>query len=355
MSTYVKLDENNIVVSIVEIDANNIEIFNTSKYVLIDNTTRFDFGYTYNELTGRFIPPQPYPSWHLVADKWVAPEINNLRNEFYNYAKENSHTSSYWNEDRQMWASLWSQSFFDQENTRDRGFFFVYKCRDVKEYSKIQEFIPGFSVKCDPDAYDYHEVHPEWVEGYVEPLFAENGYGHEFGANIGNPNHNYIYDAFRVVYDGAPYFRIMYGQFVNLNKPDGKGHYEPAPELEEIHLKQHPQLAARSLGELFRLIIDWDFAKHHYNNNENIANLAHNVLGAMNMPENIYQTIIDNFKPSPIVRYLQGDINCLELGERQLTPPELIEYFKDKYYDFRHLKTHEIPNVNSVNENHYHI
>jgi len=318
-----------------------------------------DIGSSYDAYSNTFIPPKPYPSW-ILTDKgeWVAPVTNNLRNPLFGYEQEKSSGSQFvWNEERQQWAHAWSEHLFKKDNDKQNGFYFIHKCREVKNLNYIDELLPYFTVGCRPACFDYHEVHPDWHEGYIDPIFRENSYASQYGSSSSNKWNGYMYSQFKVIYDGAPHFRILHASLADTsNGPSEDKTFNVAPELEEEHLKQHPQISARNLAELFRLIIDWDLAYHHFDNRENVAILCHDIMSTINMPDDIYNEVFNSIKDSPVSRYIKGDSDALvNYPERHLASPGMIKWFEDKYFELPNLKTHEILNINTYIDNHYYL
>lgn len=304
-----------------------------------------------------FIDAQPFPSWTLDKNfNWQPPKPLILRDPLqYKFEPGESRAASfYWDEDRLEWGHSWIFDLFDKENTRNGGIFVVHKTM-ATEVQKVNDFHGYINVVCNPDADGFVSIHPDWEPGYVDHIFAEGGAASKFWRNDGEKN--YVFQDYFRIYSGIPYFRVFYTELVDLHEEENEiGLREPNKEFEKLYLDRHPQLAGRSLGELFRLIIDWDQAYHHFENRENIAILAHDVMSTIQMPDSIYNQLVDQIPGSPVTRYLQGDQDALNLPEpRPTTPPDVLQWFKDKYWDLRDLRDISTLNIREYIDNHYYI
>jgi len=306
--------------------------------------------------------------------------FNHLKFRGWNLKDNNYSTEIYTNYDHESgrWYHRWvdgSQSrnfknFFELDNTRQNGVFSVYQCLNCSEKQRGSEVYSDFNIYCDPFIDKYMPAHPEWVEGFINPLFREGSYAENFGASKDNPMRNHIMQNEFVIFDGKPNFYISYMDLVDMNKEntsldndwessDNDAYYNKvlrkykiSHELEDWYIKQRPHHCARTLGELFKLIIDWDLAYHHFDNREKIAVLCHNVMGSINMPVEVYNEIVQKMPPSVVVKYIKGDPAPLDLGDRPKTPDLVIEWFKNKYWDLRYTYNDSIHNTEDVIENH---
>ena len=116
MAHFAKLDENNVVVSVIVVDnkdtadANGVEkehigaafcerlLGGTWKQTSYNGNFRKHYagiGYKYDAQLDAFVPPQPYPSWTLDADaNWQAPVAMPTDGGIYS-----------WNEANQAWEA----------------------------------------------------------------------------------------------------------------------------------------------------------------------------------------------------------------------------------------------------------
>jgi len=276
----------------------------------------------------------------------------------------------YWNEDLQKWVHNWTfeyldrtpRDFFEFDNDRKNGVFMILDCVDASDATTIKDVLKASDMRCLPFIDKYCAVGPHW-EGpdWVNPIFRPGGFGEKFGGSMNNKNYNFIFQDEHIIFDGRPYFYIGYTNLVDLNKkieglPPVESvlfGYEISDELEDIYIKQHPHFCARTLGELFRLIIDWDIAYHLFNNKENIAIICHKIMSGIDMPLEIYNEIYNQIPPSTVARYISGDPSPLDLGERPKTPEIVIKWFKEKYMELRHTVDDSKHNVSNFNDSHY--
>ena len=115
-------------------------------------------------------------------------------------------------------------------------------------------------------------------------------------------------------------------------------YHESIPEYVENggHLtwKKHPQIEARTIHELFRVILEWDWAYTELENREPAALLSHEVVGALEIPEEIVNEIM-LLAPQTLSKFILTDSTVLQ--EDQLDPecPEGFKYWiMDKYKQF---------------------
>lgn len=277
------------------------------------------------------------------------------------------------NFDKQKWNHQWlttniskniKENFFEADNTRENGFFMILDCLNAPQHQRASEIHTHLDIYCDPFIDKYYRVEPNWQPGVVNKIFEKDGFAAKYGASIENKNHNFVFQDTHVVFDGKPNFAISYTNLVDLNKKNNYNkdatyaqktmyEYEICDDLEDWYIKQSPNFCARTMGELLRLIIDWDLAYHHFNNRENIAYICHKIMGSINMPIEIYNEIVKLMPESVVVRYIKGYTNALELGDRPKTPESVIEWLNEKYWELRYTYNDEFHNTGDVDDNHY--
>lgn len=69
----------------------------------------------------------------------------------------------------------------------------------------------------------------------------------------------------------------------------------------------HPQSAGRTLHELFRLLIEWDYAHTEFGNNEMVAIYSHNFIEYLQMPDDVRQDLINDVPPQAVELYIRGE------------------------------------------------
>ena len=290
------------------------------------------------------------------------------RGIFFNENKFRFHYEE-WDEQKNKWRHKWTteyldgtkRDFFAFDNERQNGVFMILDCKDATLNSRLSEIHKHLNIVCNTYVGKYAGVEPNWADDWLNPIFEIGGFGEKFGASIENPKHNFVFQDTHIVFSGRPNFYISYTNLADLNKPVDHENkflnvamgYEVSDELEDLYIKQHPHFCARTLGELFRLIIDWDLAYHHFNNKENIAYICHKILGSIEMPHEIYEDICNNIPDSVVAKYIKGDPDACNMGERPKTPESVIDWLRDKYWDLRNTLNDDVPNVGEVVENHY--
>lgn len=274
------------------------------------------------------------------------------------------HRREEWNQEKQKWQHKWvseyldgtQRNFFDFDNERTNGVFMIMDCLDCHNNNKESEIYTVYNVDCDGYIDKFVQVQPSWEPGWIDPVFRDDDFGLQFKASSSNDKRNFLFQDMHIVYDGKPNFYITYTNIIDFDKPTDKDgfllFYEVSNELEELYITQQPHYCARTLGELFKLIIDWDLAYHHFGNRENIAVLCHKIISTIEMPMNIYNLLCNEMPDSVIAKYIKGIANPTELGPRPTTPQVVIDWFKEKYWDLRHTKNDSFLNTNSPIEDH---
>jgi len=276
---------------------------------------------------------------------------------------------TFWDNEREKWAHSWiredlrgnQRDFFDDDNKRTNGFYMILKCLDAGNYHRGSDVDTNLKIACDPFIDKFYPVQPSWPDKTKVPPFSHSDFASQFGVTEDNPNYNWVFQNLEIIYDGKPSFYINFTNLVNLNKKDESATgfaeylapYEVSDELESWFMKIPPHNCARTLGELFKLIIDWDLTYHEFGNREEIAILCHKILGSIGLPVELYELIIKETPDSVVRRFLKNDKNALDPGDRPETPQALIDWCKEKYWDLRYTSIDEIHNTPPVDEGHY--
>jgi len=138
-----------------------------------------------------------------------------------------------------------------------------------------------------------------------------------------NENNKYIniYNHVKVV-DVEPLGCITYQNYSN----------EQIPKIMNLI---HPHCCARTIHEMFRLIIEWAFAYRIFNNTEPIAELCDSILRCVQMPLEIRTKLLEEVPAQVVERFIRGDVNaCLE-DEQDPPMPENFKYWiSDVYRNF---------------------
>lgn len=233
-------------------------------------------------------------TWDSIKFRWKPPLIK-LNDIYFN---------SIWSEEKQKWISECILS----ENKENRGFQ-IWAAKSVNEES-------NFNNACSTTEYMIQSVHElTHNSGSVNNLVSSKVEG-----EVKFP----VITKHAVIIDLAPIAFITYSECTNETRNVFK-------EIGPIH----PQSASRYIHELFRLIIEWAWSYTNLNNSEPMAELCHNILRALQMPQDIRNELL-NLRPQYVSRYILGDKNALEEYEDDILIPEKFkEWISDIYYDYR--------------------
>jgi hypothetical protein len=134
-------------------------------------------------------------------------------------------------------------------------------------------------------------------------------------------NHSVVLDQLKCLYpviEASPHGLIIYFEFRD-------------DEIELQASKQHFSTCAHSIQELFRLMLEWEFAVSTLGSTEDVAVTSANMLQVLDMPENIREWIINEVPPEKVARFLAGETNA---QDRTTDPiPDLSQEFYDWVYN----------------------
>jgi len=101
-------------------------------------------------------------------------------------------------------------------------------------------------------------------------------------------------------------------------------------EINDLELEKQafvdPQNCARTLQELFRLMLEWEWAYLELGNNEEIARVAHELLDDLDMPAGVREWVWSNVPESRVFRYLRGDVSARDRADITEIPPMSSEF-----------------------------
>jgi len=206
-------------------------------------------------------------------------------------------------------------------NTDNYGVFSFASCANVSKYNQIEN-------RCDSDYYGPVCITWNPTNPYSLPL------------NTKLKNLKFL----KPIIDCAPDFYIIYSEwqedeldilkrnYNNLQQwqkkaidnnwiPEGK--MELSEYLENSLIALHPQRHARTLGELFKLIIEWDIvSKSPFNNSEVQSLISTKILDTLQMPNDVREEIMNNFPDTHVAMYLKGnpDATSRPNGVPNITP-----------------------------------
>lgn len=133
---------------------------------------------------------------------------------------------------------------------------------------------------------------------YMFPMFSEV----VNGENITSKELGATVDGSNVVLPGVDFIKVV----VNA---------VPVGVIEEIRLNRlfwdvvfhyHPQSMARTPHELFRLILEWDFAYKEFGNREIIAQRCHDLVEQLNVPLDVRDDLIAEVPAQAVELYIRG-------------------------------------------------
>jgi len=134
-------------------------------------------------------------------------------------------------------------------------------------------------------------------------------------------NHSVILDQLKCLYpviEASPFGIIIYFEFRD-------------DETELRASKQHFSTCAHSIQELFRLMLEWEFAATTLGSTEDVAVTSANMLQVLDMPQNIRDWVISEVPPEKVARFLAGNTNA---QDRTTDPiPDLTQEFYDWVYN----------------------
>lgn len=135
-------------------------------------------------------------------------------------------------------------------------------------------------------------------------------------------NHQIRFDNMTAIFpviEALPYGHIMYFELNNAEE-----------EIEAIELS-HSE-CARTLQEVFRLLLEWDFAYTELGNREITAEVSHGIVSVLQIPEEFKEWLISQVPPEKVGRFLSGDTNARERSNIS-SIPSLDDEFSKWLYD----------------------
>lgn len=151
-------------------------------------------------------------------------------------------------------------------------------------------------LRCDSNAYGPYGFH-RWSEANKvcscgSKSMPEPAMGHHL-ITLENLS------AVMVVIDAYPYGYILYFELRN-------------EEDEEKCIKMPHSDCARTLQELFRLMVEWDFAHKELGSGELVAKTCSGMLEVLEMPENIREYLLSQVPNEKVAKFLSGNKKAQE-------------------------------------------
>jgi hypothetical protein len=122
------------------------------------------------------------------------------------------------------------------------------------------------------------------------------------------------------VIEAVPHGHIMYFEML-----------DPLDEVRTIQ-EEHTD-SARTLQEVFRLLLEWDFAYTELGNRERIAEVSHGMVQVLDIPETIKEWILTEIPGEKVSRFLAGVPNAQERTDPSTIPP-----LTDEFSEWLHTK-----------------
>ena len=112
-------------------------------------------------------------------------------------------------------------------------------------------------------------------------------------------------EVYRILYDFSPHGYLIY---VNLRHKGAPGTHDLESEKYLLN-KEDPPCAAKNIGNLLKLIIEWSKVKEHpWDNTEDpISEICTNFISHTKMPQRIIDYINDNYQDMQVYRYLKNN------------------------------------------------
>ena len=183
--------------------------------------------------------------------------------------------------------------------TDEEGFFVFTKAQynHVFDAEESTENEAGMVSRCDeyleadiPRPVDIHEINTETgicdVCGDDSPVFPTTNSHY---ASLSNTN------TIRMPFQGYAGF-IAYLKINNT-------------ELEETAVYRNTNVA-RTLQEMFKLMLEWEWVYLNIDENDIQAKLAHDILDELEMPEEIRDWVWNNVPDMHVAKYLKGDTDA---------------------------------------------
>lgn len=220
-------------------------------------------------------------------------------------------------------ASRSQLGYFDKivNNTDSQGVFSFASCAKVQKFNQAEN-------RCDSDVVGPVCITWDGARPYALPL----------GTTLKNIKY------LTPIIDCAPHFYIIYSEWqedkLDIMKRNysslevwqqkaidnnwiPEGEMEISEYLENSLISLHPQRHARTLGELFKLIIEWDIvSKPPFNNLEIQSTISSKILEILDMPNDVRSELINNFPDTHVAMYLKGNPNATSrpAGVPNITP-----------------------------------
>lgn len=212
-----------------------------------------------------------------------------------------------------------SPGFWDKKsiNLDDAGFFLVARNVAIKKLNNVLKVTDNIHyLRCDAAA----RFGPTGLHDWD----ADNSICSCGSVNQPDPmtnSHHLRFDNMVSLYpviEALPYGYILYMELLT-------------PEDEELAISQMHTDCARTLQELFKLMLEWDWAYTELGNREVTAALCHDMLGVLGIPESAKLWLNAEVPAEKVGRFMAGLPNARERSTDPL--PDIPDEFSEWLYE----------------------
>ena len=203
-------------------------------------------------------------------------------------------------------------NYLRHEGVNDQsGIFFVVRIKAVDETNSISTMTADGSPRsrCDQGAYGPYAFH-EWddatgacVCGSTDPVDPATG------------THLIAFNTLKFV-----------NTIIDVYPHGIIGYLESTPESEEAQMNSWPHCSARTLQELFRLILEWDASYVYFGNRQPPAVVCHGITEALAIPSDIRTWLMSSIPPQKVEKFLKKDKKA---RSRTKGVPDMSDEFDD--------------------------
>lgn len=346
-------------------------------YVPIDgitttNDTTIGDGCTYDVANNIFISARPSDAHALDEhNKWVIARPVDV-----SHRGIPTEHPPVWDNDRQKWYIPNAVTVSKKDSSNTRGIFVLCKATQLFAGETISTIFPLMSADPPICFFGYGPYNsdgtakedmwelcpPDFVRGEVSSLWQATNLFRDFNADptldTGDNKSWHAISKFLYIFDGSPYFYVVHLELMNLaaGHPQYDNVWEHSEEFEQLTRRIPPARIANSMAELIRLIAEWDWAYHHLDSVEPMAKLSHDFFATVDMPQDVYDALIEGVDESPLARWLNGDTDAYALPDERSPIPLIVqEWIDEKVWDLRHRIEPAPFNVVTYNEEHYRL
>jgi len=195
-------------------------------------------------------------------------------------------------------------------DTDDIGFFGIAQHTAISGIQVSQDD----ATRCDATSRKGPQGFHTWLGdvcscGKTEPPYGPTG------------NHHIAFGQLAAIFpviEALPYGHIMYFELL-----------DPAKEV--LAITEPHSDCARTLQEVFRLLLEWDYAYTELGNTERIAEVSHGIVQVLNIPESIKTWLLTEVPMEKVGRYLSGMEDAQNRADISAIPP-LSDEFSEWLY-----------------------